>query len=213
MSATVHRAAEVFLERPLMYRLLHSATGLRRLHARLIEDVMGLFEDRSTVRVLDLGCGPGDTPPLLGRHGSYTGVDLNPLYIADARRRNGSAASFVVGDAAELDIAQFEPFDVILAFGLIHHLDDEHADKLLRAVSRLLTPAGRFVSLDGCRHSDATPLERWLLDHDRGRFVRDQDAYLAVFSRHLVIDRTFRDASDMHIPYSILSVTARTRDQ
>ena len=208
----MHRAADVFLERPFMYRLLHTATGLRKLHARLIEEVMRLFEDRSAVRVLDLGCGPGDTLPLLGQHGSYTGIDLNPLYVADAHRRNRTAASFVVGNATELDARQFERFDVILAFGLVHHLDDEHADRLLRTVSQLLTPAGRFVSLDGCRHTDSTPVQRWLLDHDRGRFVRNDDAYLALFSRHLDIDRTSTDASDMYIPYSVLSVTARPQD-
>ena len=204
--------ADTVLARPVMYRALHTATGLRRLHARLLDDVMRRFEDRRSVRVLDLGCGPGDTPQLLGPCGSYLGIDLNPRYVALANRGQTPQRSFAVGDAVRwkaTDHASHAVFDVIIAFGLVHHLDDSAADLLLRNVAALLSPRGRFVTLDGCRRPGTSAFVGWLLDHDRGRFVRNEAEYVALFSRHLRIESTSSDASAMHIPYSILSVTAR----
>jgi SAM-dependent methyltransferase len=205
------RTADVVLESPAMYRLLHGVTGLRRLHARLLADIMRRFEQNGAIDILDLGCGPGDTLALIGAHRSYLGIDINPRYVADAQRRADGRASFVVGDVVRLDPDRLPRFDLIIAFGLVHHLDDGAADRLLRAVSRLLTASGRFISLDGCRRSGMSIMTRWLLDHDRGRFVRDEDTYLRLFARHLAIESTFSDASAMHIRYSILSVIAGTR--
>ena len=201
--------ADIVLEHPLIYRALHTITGLRKLHARLIGDVLRRYDDPARLRVLDLGCGPGDTLSLLGENAGYIGVDLNARYVALASRKSPRTASFVVGDATKLDPAQFREFDLIIAFGLIHHLSDPDADALLSAAARMLKPTGRLISLDGCRRDGMSPLVRWILDYDRGRHVRGEQEYLTMFSRHLDIETTFTDASAMHIPYSILSVVGR----
>lgn len=201
-------AAEIILDHPIMYRALHTVTGLRRLHARLIGDVFRRYEDRARVTVLDLGCGPGDTLKLIGVNGGYTGIDLNPRYVAHASRQ-APAASFIVADVTRLKPEQLGRFDLIVALGLVHHLSDPEADAMLGAASQMLKPGGYLLSLDGCRRNGVSGFTRWLLDHDRGRHVREESAYLAIFARHLQIDEVFTDSSPMYIPYSTVSVLAR----
>jgi SAM-dependent methyltransferase len=205
--------ADIVLEHPLFYRALHTITGLRKLHARLIGEVLRRYDDPARLRVLDLGCGPGDTLSLLGENAGYIGIDLNARYVALASRNSPRTASFVVGDATRLDPAQFRDFDLIIAFGLIHHLSDPDADALLSAASQILKPTGCLISLDGCRRDGTSPVVRWLLDHDRGRHIRREAEYLTMFSRHLHIETICTDASAMHIPYSILSVVGRPRER
>ena len=203
--------AEVILERPFMYWALHTVTGLRKLHARLISDVMRRYDDPASLTILDLGCGPGYTLNLIDQRAGYTGIDINPKYVTLARQKAPQKASFLVGDATKLDPSQFAQFDLIIAFGLIHHLDDDQVDALLSVASRMLKPSGCLISLDGC-HRDTNPTAiKWILDHDRGRHIRKEQEYLRIISRHFHTERIFTDPSAMHIPYAILSVIARPR--
>jgi SAM-dependent methyltransferase len=61
-------------------------------------------------RVLEIGCGVGSSRPLFA--GDYTGVDLNPDYIAKAQRQ--LSGRFYVMDAAELPFAPNSFVDAIL---------------------------------------------------------------------------------------------------
>jgi SAM-dependent methyltransferase len=198
--------ADAVLEHPVMYRTLHSATGLRRLHSRLLRDVLRRFDSQDGLRILDLGCGPGDTLKLIGASGEYTGIDLNPRYVAKATRNARAGASFIVADVTQLDTLQFKDYDLIIAFGLIHHLNDRQVNDLLAAVASMLKPKGRMVTLDGCYRNGMSSVVAWLLRHDRGRYVRQEQAYLELFSRHLRIETTFTDPAAMRIPYAILSI-------
>ena len=85
---------------------------------------------RPGARVLDLGCGPGEMVEYLG-DAEYVGVDVSTRYIARARSAFGDRAEFRVGDATSID-ADLRAFDLVLAIGVIHHLDDEGAVRLLR---------------------------------------------------------------------------------
>jgi SAM-dependent methyltransferase len=205
----VQRLADAVLDRPVMYRALHSATGLRKLHAHLLQRVLTCFSVAPNLTVLDLGCGPGDTADLLPAGVRYIGVDVNPRYVDVARRCARSGSEFFVGDVTRLDPRRFTNVDLIVAFGLVHHLSDADADALLANAARMLKPTGRLITLDGCRRGCESAVVRWILDHDRGRYVRAESSYLAMLGRHFHVEDTLRDASPMNIPYSILSVIAR----
>ena len=73
-------------------------------------------------------------------------------------------------------------FDVVLATGVIHHLDDVQAAALFGLARLALRPAGRLVTFDGCRVPQQSRLARWLLAKDRGKFVRTQEEYLRLAS-------------------------------
>ncbi|MBX9585429.1 MAG: class I SAM-dependent methyltransferase [Gemmataceae bacterium] len=158
---------------PAVYRLFGRVVG-GNARATFVREYL---RPAAGDRVLDLGCGPGDLlaylPPC-----DYVGVDLDPQYVAAARARYGDRGSFRC-ETAEA-VAGVEPgtFDLVIASGLLHHLTDEQADATLRVAHKALRPGGRFVSLDGCFVPGQSPVARWMLRRDRGRFVRDLPGYL-----------------------------------
>ena len=98
-------------------------------------------------RVLDLACGEGFGPALLGAGArEVVGVDIDPQTVEHAaahyRRDN---LHFTVGsmiDPQLLDRAQ--PFDVITCFEALEHVEDQ--DTLIAIVRRLLAPGGLFLT-------------------------------------------------------------------
>ena len=66
----------------------------------------------------------------------------------------------------------------MLAYGVLHHVDDERATRLFALAHEMLKPGGRLATADGCYTSDQSKLARWLVSRDRGQFVRDHSHYL-----------------------------------
>lgn len=130
---------------------------------------------RPGARVLDVGCGLGDIVDDLPGV-DYEGFDIDPGYIESARRRHGDRARFHCADVtrAEVDGGR----DVVLAIGVLHHLDDVEAGSLVELAWRALAPGGRLVTFDGCYVPDQSRIARYLLASDRGRHVRDEAGYV-----------------------------------
>lgn len=133
-------------------------------------------------RVLDAGCGPGTNASIFSQV-DYIGLDINPGYIADARRRTGR--DFRVADVTRLAPGEVEPADLILVNSLLHHLDDDEVHRTLTAVHDLLTPDGEVHILDLVLPDRWSPA-RLMARLDRGRYARPLPAWGALFDRHFV---------------------------
>jgi SAM-dependent methyltransferase len=133
-------------------------------------------------KILDIGCGPADVLNYLPAV-NYTGLDISPEYIRSAKERFGSRGRFVCGDVGLATIeGEQGTFDLVLATGVIHHLDDAQAAKLFDLARRALRPTGRLVTFDGCYVTEQSRIARWLLANDRGKFVRSREEYLRLAS-------------------------------
>ena len=129
-------------------------------------------------KILDIGCGPADVLNFLPAV-NYTGLDISPEYIGSARKRFGSRGRFCCGDVGLATIeGEQGTFDLVLAIGVIHHLDDAQATRLFDLARRALRPTGRLVTYDGCYVPQQSRIARWLLAKDRGKFVRTREEYL-----------------------------------
>jgi SAM-dependent methyltransferase len=129
------------------------------------------------MKVLDLGCGTGDALLRLPAV-DYEGHDMNPDYIRMAATRFGDRGKFVVTDLANEEVPHVGQFDLALLFGVLHHLDDAGCEHLLGMAHKALKPGGRLITLDGVFHKGQSRLSRFVVERDRGRFVREEEAYL-----------------------------------
>lgn len=160
---------------PLVYRAWQAPFA----HAKLAP-VLANNDIRAAHRVLDVGCGPGTNADHF-RDAEYLGIDLNPRYVAYARRHK--PGRFMVGDATRLELPDRDTYDFILVNSLIHHLSDEEARSLLAALSGALAPNGFVHILDLVlprRRSVADLLARW----DRGDHARPLSEWRDLFQRH-----------------------------
>ena len=92
------------------------------------------------LRILDLGCGPGNTLHRLDRWGVTFGMDFSLDALAFARTRG--AARVFSGDSTALPIAS-ESVDCVVVLDNLEHVEDDEG--ALREVRRVLRPGGVFV--------------------------------------------------------------------
>ena len=188
------------LARPRLYSLFRALVGrdgARAVYAR------EHLRAQPGERVLDIGCGTGDIlqflPPV-----RYVGYDVSPRYIERARRRFGGRGEF---HCAAVDDGLPEPAgscDLVIAHGVLHHLDDDAARTLFRVAQRALKPGGRLVTFDGCFTGEQSAAARLFLSLDRGRHVRSRDAYERLARSAFEQVHSFVRHDLLRIPYTHL---------
>lgn len=166
---------------PSAYRLFIGMVGGAGTRKRYLAEYV---KPKAGDKVLDLGCGPADILEHLPKV-NYTGLDISAEYISAAKARFGSRGRFLCADVGVVTLEEERgSFDLVMANGVVHHLDDEQAAKLFKLANLAMKPAGRVVTRDGCYVVGQSPVTRWLLAHDRGKFVRTQTEYLDLASRY-----------------------------
>lgn len=98
---------------------------------------------KSSVSVLDIGCGTGRVRQALADKIDYTGLDNSPELLAVARRRYVNN-KFIQADARALPL-QDNSFAAVLLIATVHHFFDK-ADrlKILTEAKRVLKPGGQI---------------------------------------------------------------------
>lgn len=133
-------------------------------------------------RILDIGCGPGDTLPYLPDV-DYVGFDASQEYTKAAQTRYGNRATFICQQVSTTTLKEPSCFDIVLAIGILHHLDDAEALQLFQLAQAALKPGGRLITFDGVFVEKQSPLARYIISRDRGQNVRTQEGYLAIASQ------------------------------
>jgi SAM-dependent methyltransferase len=168
------RAVARLMSLPRLYQAVQSSIA-GALHRQVRERIAAWVPDVPDVRVLDLGCGVGDYAVLFER-ARYHGVDIDPRYVATARRSfPRDNVTFAVGDATALDFPE-GAFDYCFSVGLYHHLPDQALLASLACAQRAAAP-GRVLVIDAIY----PPQGNWpgyvLRRVDRGKHVRTIAAY------------------------------------
>lgn len=107
-------------------------------------------------RILDYGCGIGDTSPLLQKAFSATrvvGVDISARSIEVAARSNGTAVCQFMIFA---DFIEQESIDLAYCNGVFHHIPVDMRDAAVEYVYRRLVPGGWFAFWENNPWSPAT---------------------------------------------------------
>ena len=137
---------DVFLP---LYDPLVSFMGGNRAREELVKQA----NIQPNQRVLDIGCGTGTLVVLLKRRyptAQIVGLDPDPKALRRAEkkvRRAGVAVQLDEGFADELPY-ETGTFDRVLSSFMLHHLEDQDREKMLREVLRVLKPGGSFHLLD-----------------------------------------------------------------
>jgi len=188
------------LDRPFFYELYHSLIGANYRSRVLVADYI---RAKPSDRILDIGCGPGNMIPFLPEC-RYLGVDVNDSYIASAKRRYGHRGEFICQHVSHHNVEQLGSFDVVLALGLVHHLNDSEARDLFRLGYTALRPGGRLITNDGCYTGEQSAVERYLLSRDRGQYVRNEYEYVALAHSYFQTVIPHLRSDVLRIPYTHL---------
>ncbi len=186
------------LSHPIFYDATQRLLGARRGQSRFVRHYV---RPSKTDTILDIGCGTASLLEFIPLGTSYVGYDLNENYIEAARRRFGTRGSFRVGAVNEIELESLPQFDIVIASGILHHLNDDETRQFFQLAQDTLKAGGRLITIDPCYEHGQNPIARWLIRMDRGRNVREASAYLAL--AHEVFADTTRTVEHRRwIPYT-----------
>lgn len=187
------------LSNPLIYDSFQNLLGARR-HRRLI--CSDYIKARPSSIIVDVGCGTAMILDDLPKSITYYGFDLSQAYIDAATQRYGGRGQFSRKDITQLADNELPPCDVVIAIGLLHHLDDKDAAGLITSLHRRLAVGGRLITVDPAYWEPQSAIARFLISRDRGQNVRTGEAYKALVPNLYSRVNLFRRDNLLTIPYS-----------
>lgn len=193
----INSVKQSILSHPAVYSSLQMIMGERHFRYRFVRDFIRPSEAMS---ILDIGCGPADILSYLPDV-NYWGFDINAKYIANAIMRFGKRGKFHCHELGNTDLEKMPAFDIVLALGLLHHLNDSDVLNTLNLSFQSLKPGGRLLTVDPCLKVGQNAIARFLIKNDRGKYVRNREKYRdlanAIFKNPLALiqDQTW-------IPYT-----------
>ena len=156
---------------PWVYRLFARILGSEANQQWFIDDILCL---RDGQKLVDVGCGLANILDRLPGV-EYVGLDISDAYIQAARAKikTRGRAKFLSGSAE--DWAR-DPLtygaDLVLTNGVLHHVDDDDAKKILEFAHRVLKDNGRFIFYEPCYLIWQSGISAYFMSLDRGQNIR-----------------------------------------
>ncbi|MDR3733928.1 MAG: class I SAM-dependent methyltransferase [Acidobacteriaceae bacterium] len=188
---------------PGVYQFYQEVGGFFGARLKAISSYLPLA---GSEKILDIGCGPGFIVKHLPRTVTYVGYEPNESYIRYATRKFGTFGRFESGYFDEAAVAKETPPDVIMLNGVLHHMTDEQVGELGQLALKALKPGGRLFTFDACYVHGQNIIAKWLIDGDRGRYVRDEDTYRALLLPHFRTLNVSIDHNISRVPYTFITM-------
>lgn len=183
---------------PWFYKAFQELLGAEQGRKKLIQ----LLRPMPGSRVLDLGCGSATILEAMPADIHYVGIDRNPRHIESARQKYGGRGSFHAGSFSEAAFHADQKYDLIFALGLLHHLDDDEVEQLLKLVHSLLAPEGRFLTIDPVYISGQSRIAHFLIRNDSGRNVRSEESYSSLSKKVFTSVQSTILHNMLRVPYT-----------
>src|SRR5262249_9072052 len=130
-------------------------------------------------------------------------------YVEAARARYGERGVFFHQAVTENTLHDIPACDLVVATGVLHHLDDSTATQLFRLAFAILKSGGRLVTFDPCLADGQSPVARFLVKIDRGDYIRYHRAYGDLGSTVFPEVRRFTYDSLLRVPYTFCALELR----
>ena len=165
---------------PWIYNTFQNVVGASKCRSILVNE---FFDLKPSIKILDIGCGTSEILDHLPQDLVYVGFDLSEVYITAAKKKYQRRGTWHCKSVFDFDEKICEEFDIVIANGIIHHLDDEEALKLLQIAHDALKPSGEFISLENAITENQNLFARWIISLDRGENVRTPKGYNDLFQK------------------------------
>ena len=168
-----------------------------------------ILRPKNVDNVLDFGCGIGYHANEFSES-SYLGIEPLQSCVDKANiMYSRSDAKFIAGDHVALRGLPNSSYDLVIAIGVLHHIDDFVFNEFVKESLRILKPGGRFTTFDPVLHDQQSLLSRWVVRRDRGQWVRAEQEYLSVISSYFEKGVTSRIYTNLlRIPYDQVAIEA-----
>ncbi len=189
---------------PWTYDLFQKLIGSNQSRKTFVDE---FIKPGNNDKILDIGCGTGVLLEYMPNV-DYVGYDLNPQYILSAKETFGDRAEFHTGNIEDLKLSNEKKFDIVLAVGVMHHLDDETEKNLLKIAHSVLKKGSRLITIDPVFVENQHYFARFLINNDRGLNVRFEHEALKLYQPFFPNVKSVIRHDLLRVPYSHLIMEA-----
>ena len=169
-----------FINSPLVYRIIQyimSGTSFRN-------SIIKKNIKKSNLKILDIGCGPAQILEQIPRC-DYYGYDIDQRSIQYAKKKyRKKNYHFYCKKFNETEIKKLPKFDFVIFFGILHHLSNKEADKMLTLCKRTMKKNSKLLTEDPILLEKQNIIAKFLIEKDRGINVRQKKEYINLLKKH-----------------------------
>ena len=172
-----------------------------------------LADNSKTIKVLDIGCGPGTYVPYL-LDSDYLGIDINKgnISLAEKKYSNFPNIKFVAEDVYEYFSKHMmleNTFDIVFMSNVLHHLSKDIIISILPIIPKLIKKDGEFRSCDPIYTKEQSKISKWLMSHDRGKYILGLDDYLCLIKSYFPIVEHKIETDSFRFPFPYPGIQCR----
>ena len=169
-----------FINSPLVYRIIQyimSGTSFRN-------SIIKKNIKKSNLKILDIGCGPAQILEQIPRC-DYYGYDIDQRSIQYAKKKyRKKNYHFYCKKFNKTEIKKLPKFDFVIFFGILHHLSNKEADKMLTLCKRTMKKNSKLLTEDPILLEKQNIIAKFLIEKDRGINVRKKQQYINLLKKH-----------------------------
>ena len=193
-----------FLNNPFVYKLIQkimSGTSFRK------NIIMQNIKDKN-LKILDIGCGPAEILDYIPSC-EYYGYDIDQRSINYAKKKyQNNNHHFFCKQFNEKELIKLPKFDFIILFGILHHLDNKQAKKIINLCKRKMKKDTRLLTEDPILIENQNIIAKFLIKSDRGTNVRREKEYLNLFKPNFKYIKA-KITNQFFIPYTWFTVVCK----
>lgn len=199
------RISQIFDE-PKLYEFFQSIVSKQGTLATIKDEII---RPDSVIRVLDFGCGIGIHSKLFTTS-EYLGIEPLEACVAVAKQKYAnSRVEFKIGNHLNLKTLPASSFDLVIAIGVLHHINSEIFGEFVKEANRILKPGARLTTFDPVLHKEQSKVSEWVVKQDRGAWVRTEREYLEIMQKNFSgIISTKIYSKLLRIPYDHIAMNA-----
>jgi SAM-dependent methyltransferase len=190
------------LKSPYVYNFVENLLGAERASDIFLSEYIRPKENSV---VLDFGAGTGAIYEKLKSTSNliYFAIEPNPAYVKQIEQRfdKNSKHLALAGTIDKLPELG-KKFDKILLIAVLHHLDRELIDIVLRELPKYLNKEGELITLDPIKHKSQNLIAKLLIALDRGKSIMSIEEYQKVLLKHNKDFKIYIRKDLLNVPYS-----------
>ena len=182
---------------PIIYHLSQKVFLADNFRKKILQKLI----TKKNCDVLDIGCGPGNMINYLS-YKKYYGFDTDKNYIKYAKNKYVDCI-FFCEKFTKSSLKKITKVDVIILFGILHHVSDRETLNLINKLKLSLKKNSKIIILDPVYIKKQNKFAKFLIDHDRGGYVRTAKEYINLFKKNK-ISYTHKIYHQKIVPYTYI---------
>ena len=169
-----------FINNPLIYKIIQYVMSGTSFRNSIIKKNIR----KSNLKILDIGCGPAQILEQIPRC-DYYGYDIDQRSIQYAKKKyRKKNYHFYCKKFNKAEIKKLPKFDFVIFFGILHHLSNKEADKMLTLCKRIMKKNSKLLTEDPILVEKQNIIAKFLIEKDRGINVRQKKEYINLLKKH-----------------------------